>query len=171
MVEAGASAAVFTIRNDSTDAVYLLAGMTIRGTPIIQGDPITLDQTDWLSVSLHGLHELSFNLPALDSLEEADQLARFELTRRKDPRGAVRRIQVSGTNHLTQMLTRTLFDRITITETQTGQDADYFIIAEEHVVDRGGWRHQVTWLLEPASASTFWIIDTSRLDIDTIPAY
>jgi hypothetical protein len=171
MTEFSASAALLTIRNYGTDSAYLLPGMRLRGTPILQGDPITLEQTDWTSVSLHGLNEQLFNLPALGSVEEADHLARFELTRRKDPRGIVRRIQVSGTNHLTQVLSRTLFDRITIAETQTGHNADYFIVAEEHTVDLGSSRHQVSWLLESAAASNFWIVSTSRLDHDTLLAY
>lgn len=170
LMESSASAATLTIRNNGLDPVYLLAGARLRGMPILQGDPITLEQTDWTSVSLHGLNELAFNLPALGSLEEADQLARFELVRRKDPRGSVRRIQVSGATQLTQALSRTLFDRITVTETQTDHSADYFIIAEEHSVDLGGTRHLVSWLLESA-ASTFWIVGTSLLDQDTILAY
>jgi hypothetical protein len=162
---------VLTIRNSGSDAAYLQAGARLRGTPIIQGDPITTQQTDWASVSLHGLNEITLNLPALGSLEAADQLARFELTRRKDPRGQVRRIQVSSANLLTQVLARTLFDRITVTETQTDHSADYFIIAEEHMVDLGSIRHEVSWLLESAAANAFWIVSTSHLDQDTFLAY
>jgi hypothetical protein len=169
--ETSASGAVLTIHNIGSDAVYLLAGTRVRGTPLLQGDLITLEQTDWTSVSLHGMRGIAFNLPALGSLEDADQLGRFELARRKDPRGIVRRIQVSGATLLTQMLTRTLFDRITLTETQTDHSADYFIIAEEHAVDLGGASHQVSWLLESAAASAFWIVSTSHLDQDTILAY
>jgi hypothetical protein len=170
LTEVSASAGVLTVRNNGTDAVYLLAGARLRGTPILQGDPITLEQVDWTSISRHGLNELALNLPALGSLEDADQLARFELVRRKDPRGLVRRIQVSSASLLTQMLARTLFDRITITETQTDHSADYFIIAEEHTVDLGGARHQVSWLLESA-VSDFWIVGVSHLDQDALVAY
>ncbi|MEO8609957.1 MAG: hypothetical protein ABI690_18835 [Chloroflexota bacterium] len=169
--EFSASAVVLTLRNIGTDVAYLQAGARLRGTPIIQGDPITLQQTDWTSVSLHGLNGLTLNLPALGSLEDADQLARFELTRRKDPRGQVRRIQVSSANLLTQVLARTLFDRITVTETQTDHSADYFIIAEEHTVDLGSIRHEVSWLLESAAANAFWIVSTSHLDQDAYLAY
>ena len=169
--EFSASAAVLTLRNLGTDIAYLQAGARLRGTPIIQGDPITLQQTDWASVSLHGLNTLTLNLPALGSLEDADQLARFELTRRKDSRGQVRRIQVSSANLLTQVLARTLFDRITVTETQTDHSAGYFIIAEEHTVDLGSARHEVSWLLESAAANAFWIVSTSHLDQDTYLAY
>jgi hypothetical protein len=169
--EFSASAAVLTLRNNGADVAYLQAGTRLRGTPIVQGDPITMQQTDWTSVSLHGLNDLTLNLPALGSLEDADQLARFELARRKDPRGQVRRIQVSSANLLTQVLARTLFDRITVAETQTDHSADYFIIAEEHTVDLGSFRHEVSWLLESAAASTFWIVSTSHLDQDTLLAY
>jgi len=170
LAESSASAAVLTVRNNGADTLYLLAGTRLRGTPILQGDPIRLEHTDWTSVSRHGLGELALNLPALGSLDEADQLARFELVRRKDPRGLIGRIQVSGVNHLPQVLARTLFDRITITETQTDHSTAYFIIAEEHTVDLGGARHQVSWLLESAAAP-FWIVGTSLLDTDTVLAY
>lgn len=171
LAETGASAAVLTVRNNGLEPVFLLPGMKLRGTPIIQGDPITLEHIDWTSVSLHGLSALSFNLPALDSVEAADQLARFELARRKDPRGVLWQMTLSGTTHLPQILARTLFDRITITETQTGHSAGYFIIAEHHTVDLGGFRHVVNWLLEPAAAHAFWVIETSLLDHDTVLAY
>jgi hypothetical protein len=120
-------------------------------------------------VAFHGLSALSLELPTLDSVEAADQLARFEVVRRKDARGIIRSIQVSAP--LIQVLARTLFDRITVQETQTDHDADYFIIAEEHEVDLGGARHRVTWLLESASASAFWVVGTSHLDQTTLPAY
>jgi hypothetical protein len=107
----------------------------------------------------------------LTNIEEADQLARYELARRKDPRGTLHSIDLSGTLHLTQILTRTLFDRITIQDTQTNHTADYFIVAEEHTVDLGGTRHRTRWLLEPAAANTFWILDTCTLDYTAILAY
>lgn len=171
VVEAGASRALLEIRNDSPITLYLLAGAQLRGTPLLLGDPAIVEQTDWTSLNLYGPHDLRLNTPDLGTIEEAENMARFELTRRKTPRGLVRSLQVSGALHLTQMLTRTLFDRITVQETQTNHAADYFIIGEEHEVDLAGARHRARWLLEPASSSTFWIIGTSLLDQTTILAY
>lgn len=171
LVETGASGATLEIRNNSTSKVYLLAGAKLRGTPIIQGDPVLVEQVDWASVNLYGLNTLQLTTPALGALEDADQLTRFELARRKDPRGVVRSLDLTGTLHLAQILARALFDRITIQDSQTDHAADYFIIAEEHEVDLGGARHRCRWLLEPASASAFWVLDSSRLDQTTVVGF
>lgn len=166
-----AAAAAITIRNTTAIPLYLLAGAQVRGTPLVQGDPITLEQIDWTSVTFYGSRALTFEPPFLTSVEEANDLAGFELARRKDPRGVVRTMKLTGADVLPEMLARTLFDRITISETQTAHSADYFIIAEEHTVDLGGTRHRAEWLLESAAASAFWIIGVSELDQSTILAY
>jgi hypothetical protein len=171
LIAADASAATLEIRNRSAQTAYLLAGAQLRGTPLNLGDPLTLSQSDGESIAFHGLNILPLNLPALDSLEAADQLARYELARRKDPRGIVRAIRITGQTQLAQVLARSLFDRVTVEEMQTGHDADYFIVAEDHEVSRGGTRHSVTWLLETASASAFWVVSTSTLDQSTLLAY
>lgn len=150
---------------------YILAGTQLRGTPVLRGDPIIIEQSDLTSQSLYGLNTLLLDLPALNDVEESDQLARYELSRRKDPRGIVRTITLESPSHISQILARALFDRITITDTQTAHEAGYFIIAEEHTIDQGGARHGVTWLLEPAAASRFWIVETDTLDQTTTLAY
>jgi hypothetical protein len=171
LIAADASAATLEIRNRSSQTAYLLAGAQLRGTPLNLGDPITVQQSDEASIAFHGLNILSLDTPALNSLEAADQLARYELARRKDPRGSVRTVRISGQNQLAQVLARTLFDRITIQETQTDHAANYFIVAEAHEVDLGGARHRVAWLLEPAAASAFWVVGTSTLDQTAVLAY
>ncbi len=171
IMEAGASAAVIEIRNTGTTPLYLLAGAQLRGTPLIGGAPALVTQSDYASANLYGLRRLTLHTPALTNIDEADQLARYELARRKSPRGMLRSIQISGTLHLNQILSRTLYDRITIHDTQTNHSADYFIIAEQHTVDLGGARHQTRWLLEPAAANSFWVLNTSTLDQTTTLAY
>lgn len=171
LMEISASAAVLEIRNLSAEAVYLLAGAQLRGTPLIGGDPALVVRADEASANQYGLRVFSLDTPVLTSIEEADQLARYELSRRRIPRGLIRSISLSGALHLDQILSRSLFDRITVHDTQTNHTADYFIIAEEHTVDRGGARHQTRWLLEPAAASAFWTLNTSTLDQTAILAY
>lgn len=163
------SAAALEIRNFSGVPAYLL--IQLRGTPLVQGDPITIEYESLYRQALHGLRVLALDLPALDSAEQADMLARYELARRKQPRGEVRTITLAGPPHRAQILARALFDRITIRETQTGHAADYFIVAEAHRVDLGGERHTATWTLESARAGAFWLLGSSRLRRDTIVAY
>lgn len=171
LLAAEASAARLRIVNRSGQRVYLLAGAALRGTPLYQGDPLSVEQHDAYSQAFYGPGTLVFDLPALTSLEEADSLARFELARRKDPRGAIRTMQINARLHPTQALARTLFDRIAISESQTGHAFDYFIIAEDHHVERGGARHSVAWLLENVGFSRFFIVGSGQLDQTTPLAY
>ncbi len=171
VMEASFSAATLEIRNTGTRALYLLPGFQLLGRPLYQGDPVTIDALDHEAQVFYGPRTFELNLPLLDKLEQGDQIARFELSRRREVSGTVRSLTLSAVHQPTAVLTRTLFDRITISETQTGHSADYFIIAEAHQVTQGGLRHSVTWTLESALANSFWILNQSRLDDTTILAY
>jgi hypothetical protein len=48
--------------------------------------------------------------------------------------------------------------RLTITETQTAHNADYFIIGEEHVISDALTKHVTTWYLEPANSARYWVL-------------
>jgi hypothetical protein len=166
-----ASAATLEFHNNTTRTFYILVGMQLRGTPLNRSDPVTIEQSDSTSITFYGLGTRFFDLPALTSAEAAEQFARYELVRRKDPQGVVRSIQVSSATLLTQVLSRTLFDRITVQDAQTNHTGDYFIVAEEHTVDLGSTRHRVTWLLEPADSDIFFIIGLHKPDGSRVLAY
>lgn len=166
---AGFSAAALEIHNRSRLPVYVR--LQLRGTPLYQDDPLTVEQTSHYSLAAYSLRALSFDLSALDSVEQADRLARYELARRKTPRGTAQTLTLSSAAHHAHILARALFDRITVREAQTGHAADYFIVAEAHRVDLGGARHSATWTLERVSDGTFWLLGSSRLRRDTVVAY
>lgn len=165
------SAALLEIRSRAKRDLYLLAGARLRGTPLFTGDPLMIERFSYGSLAFYSPRTLRFDLPALDSVAQAESLARYELARRKSPRGYAHRLTLSIRQHPTQVLARTLLDRITIEEAQTGHVADYFIVAEAHRVDLGGSHHQVAWTLESAHANTFWLLNHSRLNADTVLAY
>ena len=165
------SAALLEVRNRSGRVAYLQAGAQVRGTPLYTGDPLLIEQTNHASLNLYRPQTLSFDLPVLDSLAQAEALAQFELARRKTPQGRVRSLTLSNQTHEAQLLARTLFDRITVRETQTDHHADYFIAAEAHEVELGGHRHRATWTLLSADASTFWVLGRERLNQTTVLAY
>ena len=165
------SAALLEVRNLSRRPAFILAGMQLRGTPLHTGDPMIVEHISYASRVFYSPRTLSFDLPLLDSIEQADSLARFEMSRRKSPRGDIHQITLTNQSHASQILTHSLFDLITVRETQTAHDADYFIIAEAHEVDQGGHRHRVTWTLESAAANAFWVLDRDRLNQSTTLAY
>lgn len=165
------SSATLRITSTAGTAVYLQAGMRLRGTPLLIGDPVTIEHIAMDSVTFYGQRSLTLTLPTLTSLDEADQMARYELARRTSPRGTIRAITLSTRTHPTHVLARTLFDRITITEMQTDHSGDYVIIAEEHHVTKGGTSHTVTWLLEPADSDVYVVIGLHKPDGTRVLAY
>jgi hypothetical protein len=164
------SAAVLELRN-RWNADVLVQPLRLRGTPLAGGNPLLLEQISYGSLAFYTGQALWFDLPALTDPHAARSLAQYELARRKTPRGQVRQMTLSGPQHLAQMLARRLFARITISESQTGHSADYFIVAEDHTVDLGGYRHHVTWTLENADARTFWVLGQAKLNQTTVLAY
>lgn len=169
LTEVTAGWARLEFRNRGPDAVYLLAGARLRGTPVILGDAATVEAYDPPGEAFHGPRRLALEAPALSTLEDAENLARFELARRRAPRGRAHSLHLNG-RQAAAALARTLFDCITVRETQTGHAADYLIIAEEHRVELGGARHRITWLLEPADG-LFWMVDAGQLDESSVLAY
>jgi len=166
----GADRASLSISNNSSRDVFL-EELTLRGTPISGGNPMMLEYSDHTSITNYGLHTLSLDLPALSSLDEADAIARYELARRKLPAGMLTTLSTNSRAHPAETLELTLFDRITVHESQTGHSSDAFIVAEDHQVSAGGAAHQVTWTLEPADDTRFAVLGTMRLDGPQVLAY
>jgi hypothetical protein len=171
IVEAGASAATLEFHNDSGVTAYLLPGGQLFGTPLITGAPIAVEHGDTLSTTVHGRRSLMLDVPLVDSVDEADQMARYELRVRHQPFGVVKEIETSTRSHPQAVLSLTLFDRIRLRETQTGHEGEYLIVGEAHEVTLGGARHRVRWILEPADPTRFWQMDLSLLDESTVVAY
>jgi len=155
------------ISNQRDDAVYLTS-LVITGKPLYRRNPIEIMISDGEGMHVYGLKSATWSLPALSNIEVAQAFAEYEVIRRKHPSGIIQSLTAIARDHPIQVLGLTLFDRIRISETQTGQSAqDYFIIAEAHHISNGGSHHQVTWTLEPADSTRFVIIDTNEIDSPT----
>ncbi|MBL8163888.1 MAG: hypothetical protein JNJ61_18010, partial [Anaerolineae bacterium] len=131
---AGATAALLEVRNNTTTRFYIPPGMTLRGTPLLREDPLLIEHSDGTSTALYGVRQAEYDLSLLSRYDEADQIARYELARRSSPRGTVRTVTLDGAG----VLGLTLFNRVTISDSQTEHTADYFIVAEQHMVSAGG---------------------------------
>lgn len=168
--EAGRRAARLEVRSEGRSMRYL-QHLRLRGRPLLVQEPLIVEVEDAVSRTFYGPGLLALDLPALDDIDLAGQIARYELARRSSPRGLVHSLSASTRGQAAAVLGLTLFDRITISESQTGHSADYFIIAEEHHVDRGGTRHRVTWPLEAADDDLFVIVGSSHPDGTRVLAY
>ena len=159
----GASSATARISNRRRHAVYLTQ-LRLYGQALQRGDPLEIVVADEAAIALYGLKPLSIDLPALSDFATAQAFASYELARRSRPRGQVSAIRIDARQHAAG-LSASLFDRIRISDSQTGHaQEDYFIIGEEHELGDGGASHQVSWTLEPIDRTRFVVINGSRVD-------
>ena len=164
IIRTGFTSMQIQIRNTKSFAVYLTS-LVIKGKPLYRRSPLEIMVSDSEGMYVYGLKSAKWDLPALSDIEVAQAFAEYEVIRRKHPSGVIQTLTTNIRNHPTQVLGLTLFDRIRITESQTGHNAhDYFIIGEAHHVSNGGTQHNVTWILEPADSTRFVIVDTSTID-------
>ncbi|MEO1286909.1 MAG: hypothetical protein AAFV93_04015, partial [Chloroflexota bacterium] len=170
LVETGMSASDLDIDNPLASDITVTQ-LQLRGTPLISQNPQTYITDDPTSIALYGYQSKTLSFPAFSDVDDALGILAWELQRLSSPRGTVRELQTNRRNHPTEALSLTVLDLITVTETQTGHSDTYLIIAEHHEVDKGGTRHRVSWLLEPAETGYFFIIGTHSIgDADVIMA-
>ena len=156
-----------------------LSSCTVNGEKISDFGRMEAQAEDSISIAHYGRRTMRLSLPALDNFEDAQNIALFELDRRKDPRGSVRQIELrshgqNGGGHHANQLGLTIGDKITVMETQTAHDNQYYIIGEAHRLSEGGSILETTWYLESATNAEYWILgetDYSELGVGTILAY
>jgi hypothetical protein len=152
------------ISNTGEREIYVTS-LVVQGKPLYRRNPLEIVVSDGEGMHIYGLQSAKYELPALSNIETAQAFAEYDLARRKHPTGTVYNLSATVRDHPTEVLSLTLFDRIRISEAQTGHSTqDYFIIAEDHHVSQGGTEHIVTWTLEPADSTRFVIIDDSDID-------
>jgi len=159
-----------SIENSGANAVYLLDGARVRGTPVMGGDMAWVERSDNASAAAYGPRTLSLPLPLLDSLEAGEARADFELAGRSDPRGALTRLTLSERAGFGHALARSLFDRVRVMDPHTGHDGVYVIIGEFHKVTQGGARHQTVWTLERVPLAQYWAVGVAPLGVATLLA-
>ena len=164
IVDIGFTNMQILVANEGNADLYLTS-VVVKGKPLYRRDPLEIVVSDGEGMHIYGLKREAWNLPALTDVELAHAFAQYEVARRKHPSGTIQTLGAMTRDHPSEVLGLTLFDRIRITEAQTGHTAqDYFIIAESHHVSQGGTQHQVKWTLEPADSTRFVIVDDSDID-------
>lgn len=158
-LDAGATSAELKLTNTGTGRAILKA-CSVRGQKVTDYGQMEATASDTLSIADYGRRTLRLNLPSIDDLEYAESIALFEQYRRSQPRGSAMAITLTshgkdgGGQHAHQ-LARTLGDRITVKEAQTGHDASYYIVGEAHKLSGGAALFETTWYLEPAPKAPY----------------
>lgn len=141
--------------------VWLQPGATIRGIKITDYGETDLQSMDEDSMASYQRQRYTYPY-VMDDVAVAESMSDYLLSLWKDPTGQITSIvfqTYKSATTLTNALVRTIGDRITISETQTGISADYFIIGEV-------WEYQeqnalLTWVLEPADNQNYWLLETT----------
>lgn len=143
--------------------VYLQAGAQIRGTAIRDFGELDITVSDDTSIGAYGLNPYTYPY-VMDSFDSARAMAEYILASAKDPRGEPSSMTIKPMTNTTLQahgLNRTIGDRITIAETQTGLSKDFFIISEMHIIEDHINSWTATYGLEPASMSAYWLLGTT----------
>jgi hypothetical protein len=166
--EIGANRAKLRLINQGT-VNAVLESCVVRGQKITDFGQMDAERKDFVSIAHYGERKLEMNIPSVDDIDDAENIAAFELMRRKDPAGRVQTMTlrshgVAGGNQHAQQVARTIGERITVTETQTAHSDDYFIIGEKHHLSAGGTLFETTWFLESAVQGNWFMLDNDLLD-------
>lgn len=152
--ESTLTGAILSLRHPYPSTVTLTGAM-VYGTPLYRESPQTARAVDLPSVMQYGRRYRWLNLSALSTLEQAEDIARYEVSRRKTPASYASSVTLTTQTHAQEVLGCTLYDSISISETQSLPTGNYLICAEEHSIEEGGAIHHVTWLLEPVDGDIF----------------
>ncbi len=162
--------ATLEIRNSTPQSVYVLAGATIRGTPIRILPPVAVIATDHASVNRYGLHAITRTIPLLDNLTTALSRARDILQRYATPRPFVRNVTIDA-QRFPDVLALELMERVRLQLSAPSYDRDGFVMREQHLISQQGTRHHVTWHLLDAESVRVWVLGARRLRQDTRITY
>ncbi len=167
---ADARSALLEFRNFGAADVWLTTQTRLYGTPLVFGAPLAAEQHDLLSIAFHGPRALELDLPLVDTLDEADGRARFELLCGSSPAMHAAWVELDA-RAVPSALSLTPGDGLRVRDSATGHDARYTVIGEAHAVDEGGARHRVRLFLEPLPVARFWELGLTALDSETMLAY
>jgi hypothetical protein len=177
-LDARANSAQLTLSNSGSKAA-ILTTCQVKGQKITDFGRMEAMAFDQASIVDYGRRTMNLNLPSVDNLDDAEQIANFEVQRRSNPRGTVGSVTlkshgVDGGGQHAQQLARSIGDLVAIQETQTAHNKNYYIVGEAHKLTNGARLLETTWYLEPAPDSFPWklgVTDRSEVGEATILTY
>ena len=134
--------------------------LILKGKKISSFDKREIVERDEASAGIHGEIEETLPTELLSSEFHAKTIARYEIGRRKDPRGIMYSVTLQNVDAIIYdlMLSLTIGSRINVIEDVLYHDADYAIIGEEHRLTDAMRKHVTTWNLEIADATPAWLL-------------
>ncbi|KKL19614.1 hypothetical protein LCGC14_2463710, partial [marine sediment metagenome] len=155
----GGNTVRYEISNDGTQAGYITL-LQARGRAIAVREPSISEKLNQDSIKTYEESTLKVNMPYQEDALVADDAATALLSAWKDPTSVGKKasfIANLSDDLMTYFMLYEPGDKITITETMTLVDLDYFINGAEIAIDRDDMI-KVTWILTPASLVKYWIL-------------
>ena len=160
----GANSAKLTIVNNHATSTGFITLLRLRGKGIYTYDPTISTSQDIDSQYLYGINTLSYTMLYEDTLTVGQEAADYLKSIYKSPLTYLKDITFEANNSSTFMvyaLAREISDRITIAETVTGLNTDYFINSITLEIGANN-QIQATWGLAPGIGS-MWLLGTVGL--------
>ena len=166
-----AQGCIISVENTSYFDITLTY-LIIKGTLIEPGYKVTKSGSDATSIQDHGERTLDLRTKYPLSIEDAVYMINYALNFYKDPQPLVRMtIQGKTDALLAQVLNRNISERVSVVNTRLGMNTEFYIEKVEHEIDEGDL-HTVTYTLGKAvGARGVWVLNTSKLDTETVLAY
>lgn len=163
-IEKGAASAKIKVINHANQTVYI-PHLQLRGTPLIVFDKRIVESRNGDSARDYEYAQRTYSVPAITDDIYAQSYADWMVYKFRDPLFYFRSVSFNANKtdtRLTQALTRTIGNRITIGESWSGHSQDYFIVGALHNVGSGGEQtHDTTWILKPAERESFWVLSST----------
>jgi len=151
-------ARVRIINNSPYNDAYITA-LQLRATPLTALDNQRVERADASSISANGYYPLAITIPWISDGDLADSYASWLLLQFSNTETRFHSITVAAEHSATSALAalaNDVGDRITVQETWSGHDADYFVIGKRSEDD--GRVLRCTLLLRPVSTVTGWVL-------------
>jgi hypothetical protein len=165
-----------TLTNGSASAGFVTL-LKARGTAVTTKNPATVRAIDTVSKGIYGERKYIAKTKFIPTSSQAQDWCEYQMAIYGSPIEILSMtIASSSPSNIGQVMLRDISDRITVVATNDaalGINADFFIESERHQVSNGGTEHVTTWQLSPASGgySQFWVLGTSVLGTNTVPAF
>ena len=158
----------------NTDTVPVtITLLKARGTWYDDQTKVTRKAEDTTSQTAYQKRTFELDGKYLTNTGKAQDFANYAIGKYKDPRAELSMGLVNqDAATLTQILSREISDRITVTNTKLGITAkDYFIDYMQHDITLGGKLHTVSYRLADCINEDFWALDFSKLNTQTKIGY
>jgi hypothetical protein len=141
-----------------------IGSLILRARPVTAGRVYQVSAADATSVAAYGTRALPSGVDmSWCSAQDAAAVTSLILTQYKQRRPIVTfPVRNANSTRLTQMLLRDISDRVTVTDTQTGMNADCFIENLKYTMGEGGRFMETQFGCEkaPAAITTPWTFGT-----------